>query len=183
MPFFHSSTVFLCVRLCPSLQGGPSSFPWTPCPHGAWLWGHASLGNTHDKWTSPLSILRAKEAEGDQRDALTTHRVKDWEGKDEVSGQTEEQGLPFPGPPDPAVPARSPLGHTSSYLRSKGAEEQMWTRRVKWTGTTVEYYSAIKKNTFEPVLMRSMKLEPIIQSEVSKNEKHQYCILMHIYGI
>ena len=47
----------------------------------------------------------------------------------------------------------------------------------------MEYYSAIKKNTFEPVLMRSMKLEPIIQSEVSKNEKHQYCILMHIYGI
>ena len=59
----------------------------------------------------------------------------------------------------------------------------MWTRRVKWTGTTVEYYSAIKKNTFEPVLMKWMKLEPIIHSEVSQNEKHQYSILMHIYGI
>ena len=35
-------------------------------------------------------------------------------------------------------------------------------------------YSAIKKNTFEPVLMRWMKLEPIIQSEVSQKEKHQY---------
>ena len=31
----------------------------------------------------------------------------------------------------------------------------------------MEYYSAIKKNTFESVLMRWMKLEPIIQSEVS----------------
>ena len=31
----------------------------------------------------------------------------------------------------------------------------------------------IKKNTFESVLMRWMKLEPIIQSEVSQNEKHQ----------
>ena len=31
--------------------------------------------------------------------------------------------------------------------------------------------------------MRWMKLEPIIQSEVSKKEKHQYGILMHIYGI
>ena len=50
-------------------------------------------------------------------------------------------------------------------------------------GTTAEYYSAIKKNTFEPVLMRWMKLEPIIQSKVSQNEKHQYSILMHIYGI
>ena len=47
----------------------------------------------------------------------------------------------------------------------------------------MEYYSAIKKNTFESVLMRWMKLEPIIQSEVSRKEKHQYSILMHIYGI
>jgi len=38
---------------------------------------------------------------------------------------------------------------------------------------TMEYYSAIKKNTFESVLMRWMKLEPIIQSEVSQNEKPQ----------
>ena len=41
--------------------------------------------------------------------------------------------------------------------------------------------SAIKKNTFESVLMRWMKLEPIIQSEVSQKEKHQYSILTHIY--
>ena len=44
----------------------------------------------------------------------------------------------------------------------------------------VEYYSAIKKNTFESVLMRGMKLEPIIQSEVSQKEKHQYSIITHI---
>ena len=47
----------------------------------------------------------------------------------------------------------------------------------------MEYYSAIRKNTFESVLMSWMKLEPIIQSEVSQKEKHQYSILMHIYGI
>ena len=41
----------------------------------------------------------------------------------------------------------------------------------------------IRKNTFESVLMRWMKLEPIIQSEISQKEKHQYSILMHIYGI
>ena len=45
----------------------------------------------------------------------------------------------------------------------------------------MEYYSAIKKNAFEAVLMRWMKLEPIIQSEVSQKEKHQYSILMYIY--
>ena len=47
----------------------------------------------------------------------------------------------------------------------------------------MEYYSAIKENTFESVLVRWIKPEPIIQSEVSQKEKHQYSILMHIYGI
>ena len=47
---------------------------------------------------------------------------------------------------------------------------------------TIEYYSSIKKNAFESVLMRWMKLEPI-QSEVTQKEKHQYSTLAHIYGI
>ena len=57
--------------------------------------------------------------------------------------------------------------------------------RIKklWYIYTMEYYSAIKKNAFESVLMRWMKLEPIIQSEVSQKEKDQYHILTHIYGI
>ena len=55
--------------------------------------------------------------------------------------------------------------------------------RKLWYIYTTEYYSTIKKNTFESVLMRWMKLESIIQSEVSQKEKHQYSILMHIYGI
>ena len=33
---------------------------------------------------------------------------------------------------------------------------------------TMEYYSAIKKNTFESVLMKWMKLEPVIQSDISQ---------------
>ena len=57
-----------------------------------------------------------------------------------------------------------------------------WLRKL-WYIYTMEYYSAIKKNTFESVLMRWMKLEPIIQNEVSQKDKHQYSILMHIYGI
>ena len=47
----------------------------------------------------------------------------------------------------------------------------------------MEYYSAIKKNAFESVLIRWMKPEPIIQSEVNQKEKHQYSILMYIYEI
>ena len=42
---------------------------------------------------------------------------------------------------------------------------------------------AIKRNAFESVLMKWMKLEPIIQSEVSQKQKNKYHILMHICGI
>ena len=65
----------------------------------------------------------------------------------------------------------------------KMAEQTYLKSCVLWYIYTMEYYSAIKKNTFESVLMRWMKLEPIIQSEVSQKEKHQYSILTHIYGI
>ena len=57
-----------------------------------------------------------------------------------------------------------------------------WIRK-QWYIYTMEYYSAIRKNTFESVLMRWMKLEPIIQTEVSQKDKDQYSILTHIYGI
>ena len=43
--------------------------------------------------------------------------------------------------------------------------------------------TSFKKSSFESVLIRWMKLVPIIQSEVNHKEKHQYSILMHIYGI
>ena len=57
-----------------------------------------------------------------------------------------------------------------------------WIRKL-WCIFKMEYYSAIKRNTSEPVIMRWMKLEPIIQSEVSQKEKNQYSILMHMYGL
>ena len=50
-----------------------------------------------------------------------------------------------------------------------------------WYIYAMEYYSAIKKNAFESALMRWMKLEPIIQSEVNQKQKHQYSILTHVY--
>ena len=94
--------------------------------------------------------------------------------------------------------------------RCPSADE--WISKL-WYIYTMEYYSAIKKNTFESVLMRWMKLEPITQSEasqrekkrkyykreavlmrwmklepitqseVSQKEKYQYSILTHVYGI
>ena len=72
------------------------------------------------------------------------------------------------------------IARTWKQPRCPSADE--WIRKL-WYIYTIEYYSAIKKNTFESVLMRWMKLEPIIQSEVSQKEKHQYSILTHIYAI
>ena len=47
----------------------------------------------------------------------------------------------------------------------------------------MEYYSVIKENAFESILIKWMKLEPTIPSAVSQEEKHQYSTLTHIYGI
>ena len=72
------------------------------------------------------------------------------------------------------------LARTWKQPRCPSADE--WIRKL-WYMYTVEYCSAIKKNTLESVLMRWMKLEPIIQSEVSQKENHQYSILTDIYSI
>ena len=47
----------------------------------------------------------------------------------------------------------------------------------------MEYYSTIKRNEFESVLVRWMNLEPVIHSEVNLKEKNKYHIIMHIHGI
>ena len=52
-----------------------------------------------------------------------------------------------------------------------------------WYIYTMEYYSAINRNTFESVLMRWVSLEPIIQSEVSQKEKDKYHILTHVKNL
>ena len=72
------------------------------------------------------------------------------------------------------------LAGTWNQPRCPSADE--WIRKL-WYIHTMEYYSAIKNNTFESVLMRWMKLERIIQSEVSQKEKYQFSILTHINGI
>ena len=69
------------------------------------------------------------------------------------------------------------IARTWKQLRCPLADKKVWHIY------TMEYYSAIKRNEFDSILMRQIKLEPIIQSEVSQKEKHQYSLLMHIYGI
>jgi len=72
------------------------------------------------------------------------------------------------------------IARTWKQPRCPSAEE--WIGKL-WYIYTMEYYSAMKNNAFESLLMRWMKLEPFLQSEASQKEKHQYSILMHVYGI
>ena len=57
-----------------------------------------------------------------------------------------------------------------------------WIKKL-WYICTVDYYSAIKRNVFDSVLIRWIKLEPVIQSEVSQKEKNKYHILTHIWNL
>ena len=72
------------------------------------------------------------------------------------------------------------IARTWKQPRCPSADE--WIRKLCYI-YTMEYYSDIKKNSFESVLMRWMKLEPIKQTEVRQKDKDQYSILTHIYGI
>ena len=49
-----------------------------------------------------------------------------------------------------------------------------WVKKLQYI-CTMEYYSAVRRNTFESVLTRWMNLKLIIQSEVSQNKKNKYC--------
>ena len=62
------------------------------------------------------------------------------------------------------------IARTWKQPRCQSADECI---RKPWYIYTMEYYSDIKKNTLESILTRWMKLEPIIQSEVSQKEKHE----------
>ena len=76
------------------------------------------------------------------------------------------------------------IARTWKQPKCPSADE--WIRKL-WYMYTMEYYTAINKNTFESVLMRWMKLEPIIQSDISQENTHTHTpqcnILTHIYGI
>ena len=69
------------------------------------------------------------------------------------------------------------IARTWKQARCPSTDE--WIKKL-WYIYTMEYYLAIKMNTFESVLMRGI---PSIQSEVSQKKKDKYCILMHIYEI
>ena len=71
---------------------------------------------------------------------------------------------------------------TRTWKQPRYPSTDEWIKKL-WYIYTMEYYSAIKRKAFDSVLMMWMKLEPIIQSEVSQKEKHKHYSLMHTYKI
>ena len=71
---------------------------------------------------------------------------------------------------------------TKAWKQSRYPLTDEWIKKL-WYIYTMDYYSVIKRNAFESVLMRWMNLGPIIQSEVIYTEKDKYHILIHIYRV
>ena len=67
------------------------------------------------------------------------------------------------------------IGRTWKQPRCPSTDE--WIKKL-WYTYTMGYYSAIKRDGFESVVVRWMHLEPVIQSEESQKEKNKYCIIM-----
>ena len=82
----------------------------------------------------------------------------------------------------------TPVFTAALFMIARTWKQPRWPSTDEWIDKlryiyTMEYYSAMKRNAFESVLMWWMNLEPIIQSEVSQKEKNKYCMVTHIYGI
>ena len=69
-----------------------------------------------------------------------------------------------------------------TWKQPRCASTDEWIKKL-WYIYTMEYHSAIKRNTFESDLMRWMNLVPIIRSEVNQKEKDKYHTPMHIHGL
>ena len=73
-----------------------------------------------------------------------------------------------------------PIARTWKQPKSPSTDECI---KKMWHKYTMEYYSAIKINEIELLVVRWMDLECVIQFEVSQKEKNKYCMLTHIYGL
>ena len=69
-----------------------------------------------------------------------------------------------------------------SWTPPKCPSTDEWIKKM-WHVYTMEYYSAIKRNETELVVVKWMDGETVIQSEVSQKEENKYRMLTHIYKI
>ena len=153
-----SSVTQLCPTLCDPVDGSMPGFP----VH------HQLLEPSHPRHPLlPPSIFPSIRVFSNES-VLHIRWLKDWSLSFSISPSNECSGL---------------TSFRMDWFDLLVVQETLKSILQHHSSKASIHYSAIKKNTFESVLMRWMKLELIIQSEVSQKEKQQYSILTHIYGI
>ena len=150
--------------------------PWTEEPGGLQSMGSQRVGSERLHFTSlPLWRTVWRFLKNWKQNCHMTQQSQQSAGHTHWGNQNQKRQV-------------YPDVHCNTVCNSQDTEAPIcasadeWIRKL-WYIYTMEYYSSIKKNAFESILMRWMKLEPIIQSLVSQKEKHQYSILTHTYGI
>ena len=69
---------------------------------------------------------------------------------------------------------------TRTWKQPRYPSTDEWIKKMCYI-CIMEYYSVIKRNEFESVVVRWMNLDPVTENEVS--QKNKYSILTHTYGI
>ena len=76
----------------------------------------------------------------------------------------------------------STIYNSRTWKQPRHPSTDEWVKQL-WYVYTMEYYSTIKRNEIESVVVMWMKLEPPIQSEGSQKQKNKYHVLTHICGV
>ena len=133
-----------------------------------WVFWREVRERGKERWKKDKSTGQA-EREGGQLGSPVHHQIKILQPIPLLGIHTEKTRVERDTCTPVFIAALFTIARTWKQPRCPSADE--WIRRL-WYMYTLEYYSAIKKNAFESVLMRWMKLEHIIQSEVSQKGKH-----------
>ena len=173
-PTISSSVIpFSCLQSFPASESFPMSQFFASCGQSIGVSASVLPMNIQDWFPLGLTSLISLQSKGLSR--VFSSSLKNWKQNCHTTQQSHcwrihtEYTIIERNTCTPVfITALFTIGKTWKQPRCPLADKRI---RKLWYIYTMEYHSAIKRNTFESVLMRWMKLEPIIQSEVSQEKK------------